>query len=464
MYSSYPVKGMLNKLAGIWQGRSLLPFVGLSLLLHALPATLVWGLDLDLSLPKPEINWLNLDNTLGAPSASPQAPPPPPPPPETKKEPPPPEDTAAVKPKKKKKKRRKKRVKLPPDAGPPGPQEPFSTDELALGSLAAGDAALMLLLRMDRLRKTPYEAAARRVLEVFYDHKTLLWSSGLDPIRDLDAILIATPNPYRVTRTLLAVRHSHPDRFMRKALSRSTRYEKKRMRWYRQEKGYKGVIPSPPRLPHDPRVVVTRPGLAMLVNPALLPRLDERPAPPPKGGPDAGVAPPPTTWAERLAGMQSTGGGGAKGPAMLLQGINLPRLIRLPPGMPVPLALRVSVEAVEPCRPEGLLTFASEDDARRFMESLPKTMGRARRSILLRLLGVVDLLDAIKLKREGALVRANAELTGGQLRQVMEMFRQMIPQVRVPGMTQSRLPDAGVPDAAKPDQGEPAIEVPSWAE
>ena len=336
---------------------------------------------------------------------------------------------------------------------------------MALGELAAGDASLMLLIRTDRLRGTPYEAQVRRLLHVFYDHKTLLYASGLDPILDFDALLIATPNPYRVTRTLLAVRHSLPTRAMRRALSKAARYEDKKMRWKRDSLGHRGVIPSPPRLAHDPRVVIVRPGLAMLMDPALLPDLDQRPEQPGGSAPDAGARP--LSWAERLAAMGSRGGSKKDGPSLLLQGVNLPRLIRLPPGVPVPLSLRVSLAALEPARPEGLLTFASEDDARRFMDDLPRHMERARRSILLRLLGVVDLLDAIKLRRDGPRVWANVELSGAQLRQLLGLFREMIPQVQVPGMKGSRIPDAGVPDQGAPDAGAPdlgALVVPEWAE
>jgi len=464
---------MLQFISGVTGGRNLIPFIGVSLCLHALPAALIWGFDLELRVPRPEITWLDLDNTLGAPIANPK--PPPPPPPAPAPEPPKVEEPTATPepPKKKKKKPKKKKKKKKP--APEGPEEPFTTDKVALGDLAAGDAALMLLLRMDRLRGSPYEGAVRSLLEVFYDHKTLLWSSGLDIVKDFDAVLIATPNPYRVTRTLLAVRHSMSERKLRRALARAARYDGKRLRWRRKARGYRGVIPTPPRLPHDPRVVVTRPGLALLVDPGLLPRLDQPASAAPDAEPDS---PAPPTWAERLAAMQTTGGRSEKGPAMLLQGVNLPRLIRLPPDMPVPQNLKVTIEPVAPARPEALLTFASEAQAAQFLRGLPPRLERARRSILLRLLGVVDLLDAIKFKQEGLLVRATVQLTAAQVRQVLGMFREMIPQVRVPGMQQRRLPDAGVPDITPapdqgaPDQGAPdagvpapeEIEVPSWAE
>lgn len=427
----------------------LVRFLGISLGLHLGAVVAVSGISYKLRIPTPEITWLDLDNTLGAPRANKKVAPPPRPAPAPVPAASAPLAALAPKP------APKPRPKPKPDAGPPAmPQEPFTTDKLALTELAAGDAALMLLLRMDRIRSSPYVREVRRLLEVFYDHKTLLWSSGLDPMNDFEALLIATPNPYRVTQTLLVVRHKLPPLELRQALTRAGSYGDQRLRWFRREDGWKGVIPSPPRLPTDQRVVVLRRDLVLLMDPSLMPLLDE--AQPASGegspsgtAPDAGV--PPQTWSQRLAAMESTGGPGDKGPGLLLQGINLPRLIRLPPDIPVPLTLRVAVEAMDPTKPEALLTFASEADAVTFLEQLPRRLDQARGSWVLRLLGVTDLLQAIRFERTQATVRATVELSGSQLRALLELMRNAIPQVPVPGLNQNRIPDAGrLPDAGRP--------------
>ena len=435
-------------------------FVGLSLTCHLVAAVGVTGFTMDLDLPKPDITWLDLDNTLGAPRA---APPPPEPRPQVavKKIKPPPKKTWAIarrvvarkRPKKKKKKlvQRKRDAGNRPDAGP------FSTDKVALGSLAPGDAALMLLLRMDRLRKSPYEREVRQLLEVFYDHKTLLWSSGLDPIKDFEAMLIATPNPYRVTRTFLAVRHNLSSRVMRRSLNRAARYQGKRMRWSRQHSGLQGTIPSPPRHPKDPRVVILKRSVVMLTDPAHIPLLALN-QPTPGRPPDAGVAH--TPWIQRLEQMEGTGGQGGEGPGMLLQAINLPRLIRLPRDFKTPLAFRLTIPATAPAEPHALLTFASDSDAKIFLAAIPRRIKQAKRSLLLRFMGVTDLLEQIKLTRKGKIVEATVKLSGDQVRGLLGIFRNMIPQVKVPGMTQRRLPDAAVPDSRRPDARTPDARPP----
>ena len=439
--------------------RKLSAFVGISLLCHLAVAAGLAGFTMDLDLPKPDITWLDLDNTLGAPRRAT---------PRSRPKPRVAVNRSKPKPQKKwainkrpaqaaKNKKRKKIVRPKPDAGIRPDAGPFTTDQVALSSLAPGDAALILLLRMDRLRKSPYEREVRQLLEVFYDHKTLLWTSGLDPIRDFEAMLIATPNPYRVTRTFLAVRHNLPSRRMRRSLARAARYKRKRMRWRRHSGGLQGTIPSPPRHPKDPRVVILKPNVVMLTDPSHIPLLALKPAAAGRA-PDAGVHA--TPWIQRLEQMEGTGGQGGEGPGMLLQAINLPRLIRLPPDFKTPLTFRLTIPASEPADLNALLTFASDSDAKIFLAAIPLRIKRFKRSLVLRFMGIPDLLEQIKTTRKGKVVEASVTLTGDQVRALLGIFRNIIPQVKVPGMRQRRLPDAGLPDSRRPDSGAPDAGVP----
>ena len=446
---------------------SLLLFVGVSVVVHAgAVAVIGGGLSFELSVPKPDITWLDLDNRLGAPTPAPRVEPKAKP---AAPSPPPPKLKLRKRKRPKKVAARKPRPRNKPDAGARPDAGPFTMSRVALGNLAPGDAALMLLLRMDRLRGSPYERDVRRLLEVFYDHKTLLFSSGLDPVHDFEAMLIATPNPYRVTRTFLAATHRLPARKLRRALNQAVRYKRGRMLWSRAPDGQlQGRIPSPPRLPSDPRVVLLRPNVVMLTDPTHLPLLTPRSPGSRRRPPDAGPAG--LSWIQRLEQMEGMGGAGGEGPGMLLQAINLPRLVRLPPDFTTPLTLRVAIAATAPSEPEALLTFASEQDAKAFLAAIPRRVKQAKRSLVLRLLGVTDLLESIKYKQQGNVVEARVKLTGEQVKTLLEMFRNMIPQVRVPGMPETRIPDAGPPDMKRPDAGVPdqgtpdeAIVVPQWA-
>jgi hypothetical protein len=428
-------------------------FVGLSLGVHLLFGVALAAMAWKPWVPKIEVTWLDLDNTLGSPSKEPRRAPTPKPKPKPKAQP-----KKDITPRRAKGKRvasRKPKPKRHPlDAGVARPDaRPSGTAGPELAKIAPGDAALMLLMRMDRIHKSPYEPAVRRLLEVFYDHKTLLWSSGLDPMKDFDAMLIATPNPYRVTQTFLAVRHHLSHSRMRRALGRSARFKGKRMRWSHQRRGVlRGEIPSPPKLPHDPRVVLMRERLVMLTDPKHLALLTtpapQKPARKP-GAPDAGVQ---HDWVEHLKQMDRVGSVEEGAPGLVLMAVNLPRLVRLPRDIPPPNSAKVTVPAREPAQIKAEMIFGDESTAQAFIKAVPKRIKRAKSSLLLRFLGVTDLLDRIRLTRKKERVLADVKLSGAEVRSLLELFRGMIPQVRVPGMPPRLPPDAGVPDAASKRQ------------
>ena len=320
------------------------------------------------------------------------------------------------------------------DAGPPG----GGTSRVALARLAPPQAALMLVLRMDRIRRSPYADAVRRLLGVFYDFKTLLWSTELDPVRDFQALLIATPNPYRVTETFLVVRHALPERRLKQAFEKSGQYGGQHLRWRTGEGGgLQGQVPSPPRLAGDPRVVVLRSGLALLTDPKHLSLLQAAAA---SARADAGPGSP-QGLIDRLKDLHREGHSPASDPGLLLQAVNLPRLVRLPADVPVPLGLQAVLPAEAPARCEAALSFADEGQARAFITVVPAKIEQARQSVLLRLLGAVELLDALRFQRRGREVMVTATLTGDQVRGVLEAFRAAIPQVQVPGMRDRVPPD-----------------------
>lgn len=431
-------------------------FVGLSALIHLAGVLALAVLAWEPWVPRVEITWLDLDNRLGAPTPRPKVAPPPP----VKVAPPPPKQRPGPSPKKVAVARPRPDAGPPPDAG--APADAGSSQGPQLADLAPGDAALILVLRMDRIRRSPYALSVRRLLEVFYDYKTLLWSRDLDPIEDFDALLIATPNPYRVTRTFLAARHHLSRSRIRRALEQSVALDKKRMRWRWQGRVQRGEIPSPPRLPQDPRMVLLQDGLVMLADPAHIPLLTTdlgATTPRPAGERADAGARTGRSWLDSLGQMQGVGGADdAKAPGMQLLAVNLPRLVRLPPDVPVPLNVDVQVPAEDPTLAAGEVTFGAEADARRFLQVIPQRIARARRSMLLRLLGVTDLLDGIKLRRKGERVEVSLKLTGDQVRSLLELFRGMIPQVRVPGMAPRVPPDAGRPDTGRyngPDSAAP---------
>ena len=440
-------------------GRSF-AFFGASLAVHLGLVAALAAISSASVLPRPKVVWLDLDNRLGAPQPKVVQPKPAPP----KPAPTPKPAVKAAKVVKPIAKRTKRVAKKPKPKPKPKAKvattakRRFATAKVALSGLTPGDAALMLLVRTDRVRKSPYASAVRRLLEVFYDHKTFLWSSGIDPVRDFDALLIATPNPYRVTRTFLAARHRLPTAAVRLAVNKAGRYGKQRVAWSRSPIGLQARLPSPPRLRHDPRVAVVREGLFMLLDPTrqadflrpATPKADNtKPsARKPAARDDDDDADEPSLI-ERLQRMDKEGGSRRDDPGLLLQAVNLRRLVRLPPDLPAPANVQVTIPALAPALLRGVLTFASPAEARTFYQSAKKRLEAASRSIMLRLLGVGGYFDRIKIRVAGRRVRARLKLSARDVRDLLEMFRSFIPQVRVPGM------------APRDPASRPAIERPS---
>lgn len=434
--------------------RGLTRFVVASAALHAAAAViLTWTAGSAWSTPRMELAWLDLDNKLGAPAAAPPKEPPALPRAEPEKPRKPAGQDAVAQPTTHPARRAKKKPARA-KAGQQAPKRrgPFTTRNVALSTMTPGDAALMLLLRMDRIRASKHGATVRRLLEVFYDFKTLLWSTTIDPVQDFEAMLIATPNPYRVTETFIAIRHALPEQRLREAIEQATTHGDNRIRWERSPAGLRGRVPAPPMLPQDPRVVLLRPDLALLARPELEELLTPKEAD--ARAPDAGLPAP--TLLDHLRAMHQEGDPrtparrgrrrrAGEPPGLMLQALNLPRLVALPADVPVPQNVQVTVPAAELARVHGVATFSSVSEARGFLDAVTARLDRARRSLVLRLLGVGRLLDKVQLVRVRAEVEATALLTGDEVRELLELFRSAIPPVRVPGMSPRLPPDAGPP-------------------
>ena len=87
------------------------------------------------------------------------------------------------------------------------------------------------LLRLDRLRGTPYVPALDAILGRLPDRRDLLEGTGLDLFQAFDALLIATPNPLDYTVTFLAARHRLKDGELRAALDRGARATGRSLDW-----------------------------------------------------------------------------------------------------------------------------------------------------------------------------------------------------------------------------------------
>jgi hypothetical protein len=103
-------------------------------------------------------------------------------------------------------------------------------------SYAPEGSRVTALLRVDRLRGSPYLAAVDGLLLHLPDRRDLLEGTGLDLYRDIDALLIATPNPLDQAVTFLAARHRLSDGTLRSALEKGARATGRKLSW-RSERG-----------------------------------------------------------------------------------------------------------------------------------------------------------------------------------------------------------------------------------
>lgn len=104
----------------------------------------------------------------------------------------------------------------PAERYPPGTLNPVATD---VGMWGPEGAQIVVILRNDRLRRSPHEDSVRRVLSSFPDWKSLLGGADLDPIDDVDTLLIASSDPRYVNRTFLAAVHTIPPSAVTRVLS-----------------------------------------------------------------------------------------------------------------------------------------------------------------------------------------------------------------------------------------------------
>ena len=119
-----------------------------------------------------------------------------------------------------------------PDTGTDSLTEP----ELVAPSTLSGPSRIppgaQLALRVDlkRVRESPLAADVTTFLRGVPDWQLLLQGSGIDPVVDLDRLLVATPNLER-SKLVLAGRHRRDESFARKSVKRLAGSRGKAVRW-----------------------------------------------------------------------------------------------------------------------------------------------------------------------------------------------------------------------------------------
>jgi hypothetical protein len=323
---------------------------------------------------------------------------------------------------------------------------PGATD---LGQLGPEGSRFTMLLRVDRLKGTPYADPVDAVLMHMPDRRDLLEGTGLSFYDDFEALLVATPNPLDYTVTFLAARHHVSDAAMRAAVDRGARATGRVVAW-RSERGRPwgerrarggAATPLPTR---DARLVVMpAPGLVVVTPPAyralLLAPPRRPPARPDGGAADAGEADggaagaPGSSWTALLRRIDAENGLLPPNAVVMATAVDLFKrrgnepLVFLGVEVELPRALAV-VLGVEP-EPflEITATFAGEAEARRWEARWPALKSKLRSNPYVVLGGLSPLVARLTSTREGSAVRLRLTATQEETVRLLQVAATALP-------------------------------------
>ena len=283
-----------------------------------------------------------------------------------------------------------------PKPAPPKPLPPPETTNLA--PFAPADAHVVVLLRMDKLRASPHRAGVEALLGGLPDWTTLVAGSGVSPIDDFDALLIATADPRDVTATFLAARHADTPKV--RALAGRT-------------------------LPNgDPRVFRTlAPGLTILAPPQALDG-------------DMGAATH-HEWLQQLDTFDQVART-PDGPAVLVTLSDVPSLVHFGGGIPTPLAIALATTAAGSPSLRVRLVFADEREAQAFAVQWPQIL--ARYKSLTGLLGLSTALDGIAMTQHAVEVQLAGHIPEAQLKLAINFIVPLLPHQPVAPLDEKPTP------------------------
>lgn len=274
--------------------------------------------------------------------------------------------------------------KTPPQK-PPRKSEPAPPQTTDLSPFAPDDAHLVVLLRMDKLRRSPHRAGAEALLSALPDWSTLVAGSDVSPIDDFEALLIATADPRDVTATFLAAR-------------------------YREAPKIRALVDR--RLPDgDPRVFqIVEPGLTILTRPNELPGdMGSRRA----------------TWLSQLAAFDRVARA-EHGPAVLVTLSDAPALIHFGDALPTPQTIALAATADASPAVRVRIAFADAAAARTFADAWPRIQQRYREATAL--LGLAPALDGFTLDINDAEVDLIGRVAEAQTRLALQWARALLPR------------------------------------
>lgn len=261
-----------------------------------------------------------------------------------------------------------------PDAGPR--PAPVATKDLR--KFAPGGARVIVVLRADLVRSSPYRQAAEGLMRALPDWRILVGGSDFDPVGELDAMLIATPNPYDLTATFLAARVRNEARARR--------------------------IIKPETFPGDPRRLAWPvAGLAVFARPEHHERI---------AGP----------WLRHLQRFESQSRGGA---ALYLTLQDLKGLMEVTGGkiIRIPKIVELSLTVSDPAIVRVRNSYEDEETAEKVREAWPWIVDKIKSYPPVQLLGLGGITDELVPRREGTVVYVEGAVSKKHIEALLALAR-----------------------------------------
>jgi len=315
-----------------------------------------------------------------------------------------------------------------------------------LGAYAPQGSRLTMLMRLDRLRGTDYAAPVAELLMRLPDGRDFVTGTGLDLFNDLEALLVATPNPLDASVTFLAVRHHLDDAKVRAALTRGAKASDYALAWRTQ-----AGRPIAERHPLDARgrgrddrlIMLAAPGLTV-VTPRAYRALLLAPAAPPDGGVDeaaasagpdggaragtAGTMGFKGGWATLLTRIDAEEGLMPPDGAVMVNAVDMFKSRAPGPGeapelygMPIPAAINAVISIADTPSLDVTAEFKTDAPAQQWETQWPTVQRKLRTHPLLVLSGFSSLVTRAQLEREGRVVRLHIAVSHDETLRLLAM-------------------------------------------
>jgi hypothetical protein len=317
-----------------------------------------------------------------------------------------------------------------------------------LRQLGPAGARFTLLLRVDRLKGTPFAEPVDALLMRMPDRRDLLEGTGLSLYDDFEALLVSTPNPLDYRVTFLAARHRVSDAKMRSAIDSGARATGRTVAWRKEggrpwgeRRANAEAAPADPAAARDERIIVLpAPGLVVVTPPTYRALLLKRPPKPaaPDGGADAGgapvdAAPPAPSWTTLLRRIDAEDGLLGPSAVAMASAVDLFKsrggapIAFLGTSLDIPRLLTVVLGVAPEPYVEITGEYEDEDQAQRWEAGWPALQRKLRNNPYIMVGGFSRVLNGATSTREGKLVKLRLTATTEETARLLRLAAGAIP-------------------------------------